>query len=254
MAAHTAYRLGIIHFRSLYALIRLLPAYRLYRRLRRANNGLRLGIKLWGPEGYLNTSEDLAAAWEVMESDLISLDFGLDQLAAGDSTDPDNTERYSIPSVDLFGTTYSLAVDFRTEVDFSVEDMESVLSEKFVDMDEDWFTPTVARHRLEEENNRATSGDARPSRRVSNPTAIPATSPIPHRQQAAAPGSFGSVGLGGSKPSTSRLPSGTVPARPVPSSHGSGRWGAMAEGLPFASPSAPSDVKVSVNYQCESVS
>lgn len=243
MAAHTAYRLGIIHFRSLYALIRLLPAYRLFRRLRRANNGLRLGIKLWGPEGYLNTAEDLAAAWEVMERDLVSIDFGLDRLVVSESTTPDVIERYEVPSVDLFGTTYSLAADFRTEVDFSVEDMESVLSEKFVDMDEDWFTPTVARHRMEDEGAKGSSIDAKTSRRVSNPTAIPTTSPIPHRQQAAAPGSFGSVGLGGSRPSTSRLASGA--GRPVLGSHGSGRWGAMAEGLPFASPSAPSDIKVS---------
>jgi hypothetical protein len=42
-------------------------------------------------------------------------------------------ERYDVPSVDLFGTSYQIGVEYRTEVDFTVEDMESVLSEKFVD-------------------------------------------------------------------------------------------------------------------------
>jgi autophagy-related protein 13 len=244
MAAHTAYRYGIAHFRALFALVRILPAYRLYRRLRRANTGLRLGIKLWGPEGYMTTPDDLDAAWEVMERDLIPLDVGLEQFITTESVDPATTERYDVPSVDLFGTSYQIGVEYRTEVDFTVEDMESVLSEKFVDMDEDWFTPTVARHRMEDESSRTTSssgtsvGDRTTGRKVSNPTAIPTNSPIPQRQQAAAPGSFGSIGLGGSRPSGSRLASGGGSgARNVPGSQGSGRWGALAEGLPFGAPS-----------------
>ena len=250
MAAHTAYRYGIAHFRALFALTRILPSYRIYRRLRRANNGLRLGIKLWGPEGYLNSAEDLKAAWEVMESDLVPLDVGLEQYVTVNTAEPDTTETYSVPPVDLFGVSYSIGVEYRTEVDFTVEDMESVLSEKFVDMDEDWFTPTVARHRIDEEAARAGSSqqiiDKGPSRRVSHPTAIPTTSPIPQRQQAATPGSFGSNGLGGSRPSGSRLASGTS-ARNVPGSHGSGRWGALAENMPFGAPSPGAvDVKVSV--------
>jgi autophagy-related protein 13 len=236
MAAHTAYRLGIIHFRALFAFTRLLPAYRLYRRLRRANNGLRLGIKLWGTEGYLNTPEDLEAAWEVMERGMVPLDTGLDKFAPNETTSPDTIDEQQFPSVNLFGTTYSMSVDYRTDVDFTVEDMESVLSEKFVDMDEDWFKPTVARHRMEDE--------AKPIRKVSNPTSIPITSPIPQRQQAAAPGSFGSTGPG-SRPSQSRLASvggGSIKI----GSQGSGRWGALAENMPFAAPSAPTEQKVSL--------
>lgn len=240
MAAHTAYRVGISNFRALFAFTRLLPAYRLYRRLRRSNNGLRLGIKLWGTEGYLNTAEDLEAAWEVMERGLISLDTGLNQFVPNENTSPDTTDEQQFPPVNLFGTTYAISVDYRTDVDFTIEDMESVLSEKFVDMDEDWFTPTVARHRVEDE---AKASEAKPIRKVSNPASIPITSPIPQRQQAAAPGSFGSLGTG-SRQGQSRLASvggGSIKI----GSQGSGRWGALAENMPFATPSAPAEHKVS---------
>jgi len=227
---HTAYRMGIIHFRALFSLIRLLPAYRLFRRLRRANNGLRMGIKLWGPEGYRNSPDGLAEAWVVMERDLIGLDTGLEEFIASEEVPAEAPERYDFPALDLFGTEFVLGVDYRPEVDFHVEDMETVLSEKFVDMDEDWFTPTVARHRIEDEQ--------RATRRISTPTAIRANSSIPPRQQAAAPGSFGStLGVGSlTGPSGSRVPSGasTRKAKADPGSLGTTRWGALAEGLSFA--------------------
>ena len=227
---HTAYRLGIIHFRALFSLIRLLPAYRLFRRLRRVNNGLRMGIKLWGPEGYPNSAEGLTEAWDVMERGLVGFGTGLEEFVTSQDLPAETTQRHEFPSLDLFGTEYVLGVDYRPEVDFQVEDMETVLSEKFVDMDEDWFTPTVARHRIEDET--------RSSRRISTPTAFPANSPIPPRQQAAAPGSFGSaLGAGpSSRPSGSRAPLGASSQRLKGdvASLGTTHWGALAEGLPFA--------------------
>ena len=244
MAPHTAYRLGIIHFRALFALVRLLPAYRVFRRLRRAKNGLRLGIKLWAPEGYPDTSEGLAAAWEVMERGLVSLDVGLDELVSGQDVPSENVERFDLPPADLFGSAYSIGVDYRPDVDLQVEDLESVLSEKFVDMDEDWFTPTVARHRLDDNATRSAISDLKVTRKVSNPTAIPATSPIPPRQQAATPGSFGSVGLGTSKSNASRIASAAgTQGRSNTGSGGSGRWGLLAEGLPFAAPAGSTSIE-----------
>jgi autophagy-related protein 13 len=230
--AHTAYRMGIIHFRALFAFIRLLPAWRLYRRLRRANNGLRLGIKLWSPEGFPSSSEGLQEAWDVMERGLIPLDTGLHQLVVTAESRQEDTLSYKFPTLDLFGVEYDLGVEYRPEIDFHVEDMESVLSEKFVDMDEDWFTPTVARHRMEEEGKLSASNDAR-ARTLSGSSGIPNSSPIPQRQQAA---NFGSLGTG-SRPPNSRLASG---AGSVKSRIGSGadKWGALAEGLPFTAGSA----------------
>ncbi len=201
-----------------------------------------MGIKLWGPEGYSNSHEGLAEAWGVMERDLVGLDTGLGEFVTSEDVPPEERERYDFPALDLFGNEYHLGVVYRSEVDFHVEDMESVLSEKFVDMDEDWFTPTVARHRIEDE--------AKATRRISTPTAIPATSPIPPRQQAAPYGSIGSAreGTAVSRPSGSRAPSGIAPGNSAPKAKGDvgsvgSRWGALAEGLPFVGGSSTPSVE-----------
>ncbi|BEI79622.1 hypothetical protein CcaverHIS002_0101510 [Cutaneotrichosporon cavernicola] len=226
MAPPTAYRLGIIHFRALYAFIRLLPAYRLFRRLRRLNTGLRLGIKLWGPEGYPNSQEGLDDAWNVMERDLVGIDVPLEYMIPGrepDATTSSTCERYDFPPLQLFGGMYELGVEYRPNMDFDVEDMESVLSERFVDMDEDWFTPTVARHRLEAEARAAgtppySSSPSRPSPVQASPS--PARYPIPGSSLRYEAGSY-------------RPSSGTTPREP--SSLGAAKWGALGENLPFAS-------------------
>ncbi|WVF67999.1 hypothetical protein IAT40_002761 [Kwoniella sp. CBS 6097] len=248
---HIAYRLGIIHFRALYSLIRLLPTYRLFRRLRRANNGIRMGLKLWAPEGYPNTSEGLAEAWEVMERGLVGLDTGLDELVSGEEVDHEEIQRYDLPKLDMFGNEYTLSTEYRPEVDFNVEDMEAVLSEKFVDMDEDWFKPTVARSNSRADTESGPSSvDSRSapsvsaSRKFAGPTPIPSTqSPIPQRQQALHPGSLLSAGGGsisGSKPRSSagsRVPSSQREKLNV-GSIGTDRWGPLGEGLPFAGPAS----------------
>lgn len=191
MAPPTAYRVGIVHFRALYSFLRLLPAYRLFRRLRRQNNGLRLGIKLWAPDGYTDRE-----AWDVIERDLVGIDAPLDDLAGSGA----EVETYAFAPLHLFGSTYELAVRYRPNVDFEVEDLESVLSERFVDMDEEWFTPTVRRAS-------GASGSNTPSRSASRASRAEQSQP-PSRRTSIVAGTPGSLGAG--------------------------KWNAMAEGLPFA--------------------
>lgn len=224
MAPPTAYRHGIVHFRALYSFIRLLPAFRLFRRLRRANTGLRLGIKLWGPEGYPNNAEGLAEAWDVMERDLVGLDVPLERMIPPQSEAPTEPgeilELYSFQPLELFGSTYELGVTYRPNVDFDVEDKESILSEQFVDMEEDWFTPTVTRHRLQSEARATASATpSQPTSRATDAAAPP--SPTPSRVLSGA-----QTSVAPSRASTS------IPREP--SSLGAGKWGALAEGLPFA--------------------
>ncbi|WVQ70579.1 hypothetical protein IAR50_000098 [Cryptococcus sp. DSM 104548] len=232
VAPHTAYRLGIIHFRALHSLVRLLPAYRLYRRLRRSNTGLRMGIKLWGAEGYDNSPSGLKEAWEIMESDLTSLDQGLEELVlGGEEVEPESVEKYDFPRIDLFGNGYTVQAEYRPEVDFTTGDLEAVLSEKFVDMDEDWFTPTVAaRRRSEGVASSPNPETSRAIRKSSLPAPIPSsnstTSPIPQRQAAATAGSFASGG--------SYTRSRQVSAAAAPASQKKDKWGALGEGLAFA--------------------
>ncbi|WVQ85863.1 hypothetical protein IAT38_008031 [Cryptococcus sp. DSM 104549] len=259
IAPHTAYRLGIIHFRALHSLIRLLPAYRLFRRLRRSNTGLRMGIKLWAPEGYPNSPEGLDEAWRIMERGLVPLHSGLDEFVLGEDTEPEEPQRYDFPPLELFGNAYALSGEYRPEVDFSTEDMEALLSEKFVDMDEDWFTPTVAaRRRSDSASSVATAGagaDQGRSRRASGPPGAGSagsaagvsttTSPIPPRQQAAPASSFASA-AGSWTASRAKQVSGVGSGGAAGSAGGStvgsqraavgrpDRWAMFGEGLPFA--------------------
>lgn len=250
MALHTAYRMGIIHFRALFSLLRLLPAYRLFRRLRRANNGLRLGLKLWAPEGYPSDATGLKEAWDVMEQDLIGVDVGLEALVPNDEVEPEEAiQRYEFPSLDLFGNEYRLSVEYRPEIDFHVDDLESVLSEKLVDMEEDWFTPTMARHRMDSVSGGASASSTNPpSRRVATPTAIPSSTssnpaPIPQRQGPASIGSFQSGVIPGSR---GRQAS----SQKSPDPGTTERWSAIGQGLPFASTSSalPADIKVRLGF------
>lgn len=160
-----------------------------------------------------------------MERDLVGIDVPLEDMIPGrepESTTSSMCERYDFPPLDLFGSTYELGVEYRPNTDFDVEDMESVLSERFVDMDEDWFTPTVARHRLEAEARAAgtppSSSPSRPSPVQASPS--PARYPIPGSSLRYEAGSY-------------RASSGTTP-RDQPSSLGAAKWGALGENLPFA--------------------
>lgn len=229
----------------------------------------------------------------MMERGLIGLDISLDELISTPAPGPQvDVESYSLPptgalegdpgllayqfpSLDLFGMEYKLSVKYRSEVEFQVEDMETVLSEKFVDMDEDWFTPTVARHRMEDEARAASVGTStvegtrsgtpvigmgiglgiapNQSRLSSTPTAIPLPSsnpaPIPVRQPSMS--SYRSQNMG----SMSRLSSlgggsAAQAQRGTPGSLGTDRWGAFAQGLPFAGPAPAVSAEGSTNRVC----
>ncbi|KND02920.1 uncharacterized protein SPPG_02001 [Spizellomyces punctatus DAOM BR117] len=117
------YKKSVALFRSLYSYVRLLPAYRLYRKLRRQKDG-NLGI------GYrLSTSR-------VMPVD----EAGLDQLhSSGDMRR--GLSEYNFGSIDTPFGVFSLHVNYRLECDFSVEDPEAVLGTRLGDMDEHYFSP-----------------------------------------------------------------------------------------------------------------
>src|SRR4051794_11475494 len=46
---------------------------------------------------------------------------------------------------------FSLSVTYRLNCNFNVDDSERDLSSRFIDMDENYFTPTMAKHRQEQE-------------------------------------------------------------------------------------------------------
>lgn len=196
----------------------------------------------------------------MMEQDLIGLDVGLEALVPNEEVEPESAsgtgagagadqgiQTYDFPALALFGNDYHLSVEYRPEVDFHVEDLESVLSEKLVDMDEDWFTPTMARHRNESQpTSAASAASLNPSSasrpRVATPTAIPSSTssnpaPIPQRQGPASIGSFQSGVVPGSR---SRQTSSQKTGDPSATE----KWSALGQGLPFAAGSGV-DNKVS---------
>lgn len=203
--------------------MRLLPAYRLYRRLRRLNTGLRLGIKLWGPEGF-DGDKGLAEAWDVIERDLIGIHVPLERMIAGAPEESPSSvcERYDFSPLELFGTSYEQSVVYRPNIDFDVEDKESVLSERFVDMDEEWFTPTVARHRLEAEARASASASGSAGTLYSSRP--PTTDPVLPPGVSVPVKTLPNPGSRATPPGLSSKPS----------SLGAGKWGALAENLPFA--------------------
>jgi autophagy-related protein 13 len=51
--------------------------------------------------------------------------------------------------MDLLNRAFSLKVTHRCNVEFQVDESEAVLSSRFIDMDENYFTPTIVTHSQE---------------------------------------------------------------------------------------------------------
>ncbi|KAJ3084671.1 autophagy protein 13 [Quaeritorhiza haematococci] len=133
--------------------VRLLPAYQLFKRLKRTESGngnVGSGLKI----GYrLSTSR-------VMPPD----EAGLDQLhSSGDMRR--GISEYSFGTVDTPFGVFSLHMTYRLECDFSVNDSGAFLSSRFADLDEHYFAPPgslpkSASHRYPEQQAQLSSTSA----------------------------------------------------------------------------------------------
>ncbi|KAF9419305.1 autophagy protein 13 [Podila epigama] len=129
------YKKSIIFFRSLFAYIRLLPAYQLYRRLCKQNNSLKIGFRVSRGQ----TPE---------ESMLQEPEIGMEVPLIEGETRPMVAE-YRFGQVETPVGAFSLKVTYRSNCDFHVDESEAVLSSRFIDMDENYFTPTIVTHSQE---------------------------------------------------------------------------------------------------------
>ncbi|GAA5820708.1 hypothetical protein JCM11251_003122 [Rhodosporidiobolus azoricus] len=147
----TVYKHSILHFRSLYTLVRALPAYGLYRRLakRRAGvggAGLKITVRLRLGAGG-GAGEEGEVAVEVPIEDLANEEgeYGNEgeeeELEEGKRGLP-TTEKIVFPGVVTPLGTLSLTCLYRLNTSFSVDEIETLLSSRFID--EDFFRPTVA--------------------------------------------------------------------------------------------------------------
>ncbi|KAF9923944.1 autophagy protein 13 [Linnemannia zychae] len=129
------YKKSIIFFRSLFAYMRLLPAYQLYRRLKKQNHPLRIGFRVnrgQSPE----------------ESMLRESEIGIEVPLIEGETRPMLSE-YRFGQVETPLGAFSLKVTYRSNCEFQVDESEAVLSSRFIDMDENYFTPTIVTHSQE---------------------------------------------------------------------------------------------------------
>ncbi|KAI1316260.1 autophagy protein 13 [Mortierella claussenii] len=129
------YKKSIIFFRSLFAYMRLLPAYQLYRRLRKQNYPLKIGFRVsrgHSPEESMFRDSEIGIEVPLVEGEtrpmLAEFRFGQVETSLG---------------------AFSLKVTYRSNCEFHVDESEAVLSSKFIDMDENYFTPTIVTHSQE---------------------------------------------------------------------------------------------------------
>ncbi|KAK4047247.1 phosphoribosylformylglycinamidine synthase [Microbotryomycetes sp. JL201] len=124
------YKHAIVQFRSLYSLVRLMPSWNVHRRLsrRRATLGgsaLRIGCRM-----------SMQEVDDPVESEV-------DVTTRIDSTETSATETIRLPPVQTPIGNLSIECTYRLNADFAVEEIEALLSSKFID--EDFFKPTLAR-------------------------------------------------------------------------------------------------------------
>ncbi|KAI3607789.1 autophagy protein [Moniliophthora roreri] len=133
VAPSTIYKHGIPLFRSLYSLLRILPTWKLCKRLRRRGSA------------QVNRGNGLSIQVRVREhDDHTMLDFGV---PPSPSNAPLPTSAHSFPSVPLPMGSLTLTATYLSTPNFRLDDLESLLSSRFMNMDTGpEFTPTLVKN------------------------------------------------------------------------------------------------------------
>ncbi|KAF9934498.1 autophagy protein 13 [Mortierella alpina] len=146
------YKKSIIFFRSLFAYMRLLPAYQLYRRLRKQNHPLKIGFRVnrgQSPEESMFRDSEIGIEVPLIEGETRAM-----------------LSEYRFGQVETPLGAFSLKVTYRSNCEFHVDESEAVLSSRFIDMDENYFTPTIVTHSQESaRSSRRPSIDGNTARR-----------------------------------------------------------------------------------------
>ena len=137
-----SYKDGIVFFRSLYAYLRLLPAWKFGKRWFKERSSPKTP-KL----KYRITAASQAD--EAYNRDLL-------YIPLFDSKD-DVVETFDFDAVDCPAGPLSVRVTYRYHCDFRVDDSEAFLSSRFMGMDEDYFQPSLGRTQDEQQQGRGIS-------------------------------------------------------------------------------------------------
>ncbi|KAL0567159.1 autophagy protein 13 [Marasmius crinis-equi] len=133
VALPTIYKHGIPLFRSLYSLLRISPAWKLCKRLRRrgmaqVNRGNGLGVQV--------------RVREAVDDRILEFD-----VPPSPSSPPLSTSAHAFPSVPLPMGSLTLTSTYLTTPNFKVDELESLLSSNFMSLDVGpEFTPTLVKN------------------------------------------------------------------------------------------------------------
>jgi len=117
------YKKGVVLFRALYSFARFLPAWKLHRKLTRqagSHQALRLRSRIRQGHDYVHGGQDALHA----------------PLCPSEQRSDSVVERYRIPPLLCRAGPLSIAVDYRTNCDFSVADAEALLSSRLLGLDD----------------------------------------------------------------------------------------------------------------------
>ncbi|KAH9814487.1 autophagy-related protein 13-domain-containing protein [Melampsora americana] len=146
----TVYRYCIVHFRALYSYSRTLPAWQLFKRLKKPGSKehdlLKIGCRL-SSTSVIDEAERLQRA---IDENSIMDEIGIDQ-PLSDLNLQTHLKHFEFPSVQTpYGALHS-QVTYRNQVEFYISDRETALSSKFMaeDLNPDPQTDLIMRlHRL----------------------------------------------------------------------------------------------------------
>ncbi|KAE8556145.1 hypothetical protein EYB25_000845 [Talaromyces marneffei] len=123
----TVYKKSIVLFRSLHAYARLLPAWKVVKRagIMRTNPALKIRYRIReARDADFNSSSD---------SLTLSLQLGNEKVV----------DTYSFGTTESPAGPFSVQVTYRLNVDFRVDDSESLLSSRFMGADDNYFLPSL---------------------------------------------------------------------------------------------------------------
>ncbi|KAF8900759.1 autophagy-related protein 13-domain-containing protein [Gymnopilus junonius] len=130
------YKHGIVLFRSVFSLLRVLPAWKFYKRLKRRLGGVNrnhLAIKL-----RVRSPGDSETERHIL---------GFDAPPSPTYRSPLPTATHTFPSVAHLLGTFTLSTTYLTTPNFQLDELESLLSSKFISLDLEGFIPTLDKNR-----------------------------------------------------------------------------------------------------------
>ncbi|KAI8988522.1 autophagy-related protein 13-domain-containing protein [Mycotypha africana] len=170
------YKRSIVFFRALHSFIRLLPSYELYRKIHKHHSntaGDDDAIRNLLSIGY-RLSASLPSEQQ-QHPDVTRNDISLETaILNSDARKP--TSNYDFNDIITPIGTFKLRAIYRRNCDFKIEDTEKDLSSHFIDMDEQFFTPTLAKYQQQQQQQQSSNRPStRPVSMLSNrspPTSI----------------------------------------------------------------------------------